>query len=563
MSDNNINKTESKSCQKKMPQSKDMRNKLVGFAEEYVREKKLVGPLPLGQLQQHCQAIIRAGGVNISYMDFLAVLVNNEIWREAVAATPYEKRLLLLPKCLRDNENCPADFDELGLSCENCGLCPIGDIKSQAEELGLMVLIAEGSPIVVSLIQTGKIEAVIGVSCLSVLEKTFPYIEAGAVPSLAIPLLYDGCVDTDMDVDWVFDAIYEKSTDGKSRLDLRDLRNKVNSLIGEDSLTTFLTLGGGQTEVLALRCLSGDGKRWRPLLAVYAHKAIADQNDNGLCRDICKIAIAVECFHKASLVHDDIEDGDLLRYGKKTMHAEFGIPIALNVGDFLLGEGYRLLTELEVSQDKKVKMFKVASQGHSQLCLGQGMELEWIRNPKPLSIAQVIDIFQKKTSPAFEVALKLGVLSAENGPEMDDILEKYSKALGVAYQIKDDINDFDLGANVNNVIRIQPSVLLAIAWEKAQSQDRQLLRSLWESPQQYDTLRDSVAEMVARLRVRTIAMKLMETYKHQAVSSLEPMENIYLKGLLRRIISRIFNKIDIMGCCDDYKTGNDQSREPF
>ncbi len=557
MSNDSKNKTELKPGQEKVPQSKDMRDKLVGFAGEYVREHKLIAPLPLGQLQKHCLAIIKERGVSESYIDFLAVVVNNQLWREAVAATPYEKRLLLLPKCLRDNENCPAEFDQLGLACENCGRCVIGDIKSQAEELGLMVLVAEGSPIVMSLIQTGKIEAVIGVSCLSVLEKTFPYIEAGAVPSLAIPLLYDGCVNTNVDVDWVLDAIYEKSNDGKSRLDLRDLRDKVNSLFEEDSLKAFLAIGDSQTEALALRFLLGDGKRWRPLLVAYAHKAIAFETDNDLCKDLCKTAIAVECFHKASLIHDDIEDGDLLRYGKRTMHAEFGIPIALNVGDFLLGEGYRLLAELELSQDIKVEMLNVSAQGHRELCLGQGKELEWVRSPKPLSIAKVIDIFQKKTSPAFEVALKLGMLSTGKKTGLDALIKKYSNALGIAYQIKDDINDFDSNTDFDDITRSRPCVLLAIAWEKAQTQDRQLLESLWQNQQQSDALRESVAEMVARLRIKTIAMKLMETYKDKAISSLESMEDISFKGLLRRIVSKIFNEIDIMGCCDDYKTGND------
>ena len=155
------------------------------------------------------------------------------------------------------------------------------------------------------------------------------------------------------------------------------------------------------------------------------------------------------------------------------------------------------------------------------------------------------------------MALKLGVLSADNASKLDDVIEKYSKALGIAYQIKDDINDFDSNTDFDDVARSRPSVLLAIAWEKAQRQDRQLLESLWQNQQQSDALRESVAEMAARLRVKTIAMKLMETYKHQAVSSLESMENISFKGLLRRIISKIFNEIDIMGCCDDYKTGND------
>ena len=161
MSDGRMNKTDLKCGQEKIPRSRDLRDKLACFAEEYVREQKLVGPLPLGQLQKHCQTMIKANRINKTYEDFLAVLINNEIWREAVVATPYDKRLLLLPKCLRDNENCPAEFDQLGLACKNCSRCPIGDIKSQAEELGVMVLVAEGSPIVMSLIQTGKIESVL------------------------------------------------------------------------------------------------------------------------------------------------------------------------------------------------------------------------------------------------------------------------------------------------------------------------------------------------------------------------------------------------------------------
>ena len=60
-------------------------------------------------------------------------------------------------------------------------------------------------------------------------------------------------------------------------------------------------------------------------------------------QDLQKVAVAIECFHKASLIHDDIEDNDAARYGEKTLHEEFGAAVALNVGDLLIGEGYRLI----------------------------------------------------------------------------------------------------------------------------------------------------------------------------------------------------------------------------
>ena len=59
-----------------------------------------------------------------------------------------------------------------------------------------------------------------------------------------------------------------------------------------------------------------------------------------------RAAIAVECFHKASLVHDDIQDKDEERYGQPTVHARYGEAMAINIGDLLLGEGYRLLASL-------------------------------------------------------------------------------------------------------------------------------------------------------------------------------------------------------------------------
>ena len=73
-------------------------------------------------------------------------------------------------------------IDEFGLVCARCGLCSIRDLQEEAERLGYAVLVAEGSDLVTSIIQTGKIGAIVGVSCLSVLERAFPYMEAAVDP---------------------------------------------------------------------------------------------------------------------------------------------------------------------------------------------------------------------------------------------------------------------------------------------------------------------------------------------------------------------------------------------
>src|SRR6202011_6404417 len=134
----------------------------------------------------------------------------------------------------------PAPFDEFGLLCKKCGLCSIQVLQEEAERLGYAVLVAEGSAIVTAIIQTGKIEAIVGVSCLSVLEKAFPHMEAAAIPGIAIPLLQDDCVDTNVDLEWVWEYIHLSSDDTTRRMDLEAIRGEVDSWFAPDALAAIL-----------------------------------------------------------------------------------------------------------------------------------------------------------------------------------------------------------------------------------------------------------------------------------------------------------------------------------
>ena len=223
---------------------------------------------------------------------------------------PFDRRLLLLPKCLRVEDKCPAPFDEFGLLCKQCGLCTIQDLQEEAERLGYAVLVAEGSALVMALIQTGKIDAIVGVSCLSVLERAFPYMEAAAIPGVAIPLLQDDCKDTAVDIDWVWNVVHLTSDDRTRRLDLDALRTEVETWFTPDALDALLGPGRRRGGSRRASWLAADGKRWRPFLTACAYKALQDDPAQPLPEALRKAAVAVECFHKASLVHDDIEDAD-------------------------------------------------------------------------------------------------------------------------------------------------------------------------------------------------------------------------------------------------------------
>ena len=547
--------------QETIPQTRAERELLLRQVQAYVaaRQSEITPPLVLDELRARSEEIVRAHAVDPRYRDYVGVLLANETWREHLAAVPYDRRLLLLPKCLRVEDRCPAPFDEFGLLCKQCGLCTIQDLQEEAEKLGYAVLVAEGSALVMALIQTGKIEAIVGVSCLSVLERAFPYMEAAAIPGVAIPLLQDDCKDTGVDVEWIWDFIHATSDDRTRRLDLDALRRDVEGWFEPEALDALF--GGppdGETETLARAELTRAGKRWRPFLTVCAHQALQDDPHAPPPDALRKVAVAVECFHKASLVHDDIEDGDARRYGEPTAHAAHGIPAALNVGDFLIGEGYRLLAESDFAPEIRAGMTAVAARGHRTLCLGQGEELAWARSPRPLGSQQVLQIFRQKTAPAFGVALELGAVCARAEPEVFEKLRAYSDALGVAYQIRDDLDDFEPSAEApDDVTALRPSLPLAVGYEQAKSEPeaRSVLEAAWRRERAADGRSGEVRELLARFDAAGRSRRLMESYKEEAIRCLPGLTNPSLKGLLRRVVGKIFS-IEIQGWCSEFEARN-------
>lgn len=536
-----------------VPPTREDRESVRVLAERYVADVKPVIPLSFAELQGHADRLIARAGLEAKFRDYVAVVLNAEANREALATVPYERRLLLLPKCLRVEDRCPAPFDEFGLLCKQCGLCTIQDLQNEAERLGYAVLVAEGSALVMAIIQTGKIDAIVGVSCLSVLEKAFPYMESAAIPGVAVPLLQDDCKDTGIDVEWVWDFIHLTSDDRTYRLDLDAVRREVETWFLPESLDAIMGPAETGTEQIGRDWLGKAGKRWRPFLAACAWKALQDDPLADFPAGLKKLAVAVECFHKASLIHDDIEDDDDLRYGEATLHAEHGVPVALNVGDLLLGEGYRLVAEADAPPAVRGAMVKIAADGHRQLCLGQGAELLWANAPKPLTTLEVLDIHRRKTSPAFEVALRLGAAYAGADAELHGVLSAYSEALGIAYQIRDDIDDLTAADAGDDLTGGRPGLPMAVAFEKAKGPDKELLEAAWRRAAGVDA--SAVRDVIGLTGAADRSKQLLESYKEQAVRTLMDVQSPTLKGLLRRVLSKIFS-VEIRGWCSEFETRN-------
>ena len=544
-----------RSPQETIPQTRAEREGLRVTVQRYVaaHRHRLIPPLVLNELRTFAEDLVARTGIEPRYVDYAGVLLNNEIWREQLAAVPFERRLLLLPKCLRVEDRCPAPFDEFGLLCKQCGLCSIQDLQEEAEKLGYAVLVAEGSALVMALIQTGKIDAIVGVSCLSVLERAFPYMEAAAIPGVAIPLLQDDCKDTAVDVEWVWEVLHLSSDDRTRRLDLEALKEEVRGWFSAESLDDVLGKPASRTEEIARDWMTRDGKRWRPFLTACAYQSMIDDPEAALPPGLRQIAIAVECFHKASLIHDDIEDNDAERYGKKALHVEHGVAVALNVGDLLLGEGYRLLASADCPANARAAMVRVAAEGQRMLCVGQGAELTWALHPEPMRMEQVLEIFSQKTAPAFEVALQLGALYSGSGQNVAAALKHYSEALGIAYQIRDDLDDL-AADNISDVAAMRPTLPLAIAMDRARGDAKPVVERFWRRQSQPEDAA-ALAQILIDTKVEDRCRGLFESYKEEAVRSLTSIEHASLKGLLRRVIGKIFG-VEIKGWCGEFEARN-------
>ncbi len=546
---------------KNIPQTKPERDALLACIRDYVEREIPVPPMPQDELEVHARKILADTNTDEAYLHYTAVVLNNEMWRETLATIPYERRLLLMPKCLRVEDKCPAPFDEFGLLCKQCGLCTIEDFQNEAERLGYAVLVAEGSAVVMSLIQTGKIEAIVGISCLPVLERTFPYVEAAAIPSIAVPLLQDDCINTTVDNDWVWEYIHLTSDDKTRRLNLNALHDDIREWFSVESLAEIMGPAKNEQEIIAREWLALAGNRWRPFLTVAAYQALREDRGEPIPEDIKKIAVAVECFHKASLIHDDIEDEDHKRYDQPTLHAQHGVPVALNAGDLLIGEGYRLINECEIPAEQKIQMSTAAAVGQRELCLGQGAELIWAQDPHALKTSQVLEIFRQKTAPAFEVALQLGAAYAGKLDDFADAIQTYSENLGIAYQIRDDMDDLHEDSGDNVLKQIRPSVMLSTALERAKGDDKEFMQEAWSGNSEsnfkpvngFEKPLDRIRHIVRDTKTDERTLLLLETYKETAIRSLQDVSNENLKGLLRRVLGKVFNDLEIKGWCREFE----------
>ncbi|MEO7135938.1 MAG: polyprenyl synthetase family protein, partial [Vicinamibacterales bacterium] len=179
------------------------------------------------------------------------------------------------------------------------------------------------------------------------------------------------------------------------------------------------------------------GKALRPALCIATCRAM-----NGYLEAVLRSAAAIELYHNAFLVHDDVEDGSELRRAEPTLHRKHGVPIAVNVGDGMLALSMASLLDNTaiIGVGKTLRVLDVVSRMARESAEGQMMELDWIaRGAWTLTDESYIRMVYKKTTwYSFIAPVRIGAIAAGAPSEAVHAFSRFATLLGVAFQIQDD-----------------------------------------------------------------------------------------------------------------------------
>jgi octaprenyl-diphosphate synthase len=256
------------------------------------------------------------------------------------------------------------------------------------------------------------------------------------------------------------------------------------------------------------------GKQMRPMLVFLAAKAVGEISD-----DSYTAATLIELLHTATLVHDDVVDETYQRRGQFSVNAIWNSKLAVLIGDFFLARG--LQTAINA---KSYKMLKIVSEAVEEISEG---ELIQLRRADTLDIDEetYYDIIRRKTATLIAACTKCGAISANASDEQAQKLYNYGVNLGIAFQIRDDIFDFEksnlLGKPSGNDVKERKLTLpLIYALTQATTTERRaVLRAISRDSKSEKTV-EAATELVARYGGCDYARKRMEYYSRQATDSL-------------------------------------------
>ena len=290
------------------------------------------------------------------------------------------------------------------------------------------------------------------------------------------------------------------------------------------------------------------GKRMRPLLGLLAYASITGDHQRALPG-----AAAVELGHNFSLVHDDIEDGDVERRHRPTLWTIHGIPQAINTGDtlFTLSRlALHRLEELGFPPRTVLDLMRLYDETCLALCEGQFLDISFERRTD-VRVDEYMEMIGRKTAALLAASLQAGAILADDTPETAEAFRSFGYHIGLAFQMADDVKgsfwpSAASGKPEAGDIRKQKKTLpLVWALQHAPEPDASRLREIYGEDATGPMSQSEVEEVLAILErsgAHTEAVAQARRYRDEALSDLEglplhPDRRAELRFLLESVIA--------------------------
>ncbi len=263
------------------------------------------------------------------------------------------------------------------------------------------------------------------------------------------------------------------------------------------------------------KLLSNGGKQLRPMLSLLISRALGTSTHESIC-----FAVATELLHNATLFHDDVADHSTLRRGKPTLSAMIGPTAAVLVGDFWLSRAVSLIVSMP-HQSEAVVHFS-----NTLACLAEGEMLQMQKASDADTTEQdYLRIVHCKTASLFETACRISAVSVDAPKELVEAAGQYGTSVGIAFQIKDDIMDYqtaEIGKPVGSDLREQKITMpLLGALENVDPARREEIRNMVREIPEHPEYCDQVHAFVLENGGIEYATRRLDDYILQACNALE------------------------------------------
>jgi len=259
--------------------------------------------------------------------------------------------------------------------------------------------------------------------------------------------------------------------------------------------------------------IAAGGKRLRPALLLLMCGALGVEN-----RARFTLAAVVEFIHTATLLHDDVVDESTLRRGNATANETFGNPASVLVGDFLYSRAFQMMVDVG-----EMRVMQILSDATNVIAEGEVLQLMNMHDAS-LDEASYLHVIRSKTAKLFEASARLAAVLAKSEPGIEEACAIYGQALGTAFQIIDDVLDYDgnaseMGKNLGDDLREGKATLpLIAAMQRASTADSRLIRSAIETGNT-DQL-DAVVRIVRETGALDVARALAAAEAERAMTAI-------------------------------------------